>query len=244
MSRLVAHRGQRYTIPENTIESIQAAINCGATAVEFDIQMTSDGVPVLAHDLSLSITAGIDINISEINYTDVKLHSVNETARFGDSYQDVSLPSLQKMVALLKHAPQVTAFVELKDASIDVFGLDNFLPSVLQHLQPIESQCIIIADSLQALLASKKISQIPVGWITHHWHVDNLTQAKQSQLDYMVINHEYCEGHDHDYAADDWEWVMYETRDTDKAKELFERGVRFVESDDICAMLKQLPEYK
>ena len=244
MSRLVAHRGQRYTIPENTIESIQAAINCGATAVEFDVQMTADGVPVLAHDLSLLITAGVDINISEINYADVKLHSVNEIARFGDGYQKISLPSLQEMVAVLKQAPQVTAFVEFKDASIDVIGLDNFLQPVLQCLQPIESQCIIIADSLQALLASKKITRIPVGWIIHHWEEEYLTQAKRNQLDYMVINHEYCEGHNHDYAADDWGWVMYETRDAAKAKELFGQGVRFVESDDICAMLKQLPEYK
>lgn len=244
MLRLVAHRGQRHTIPENTIESIQAAINCGAAAVEFDVQMTADGVPVLSHDLSLLKTAGLDINLSEITYAAVKEISVNESARFGNQYKAIALPALQDVVAVLKDTPEVMVFVELKEDSIEVFGIKHFLSAVITQIEPIQKQCVMISDSLQALVASKKMATIPIGWIFHKWDISILDHARRSKVDYMVVNHKYCEGVNHDYAADDWEWVMYETRDADKAVALFHQGVRFVETDDVCSMVKQLQDHK
>lgn len=244
MLRLVAHRGQRHTIPENTIESIRSAIDCGAMAVEFDVQMTADGVPVLSHDLSLLETAGIDVNLSEITYDAVKKISVNESARFANQYQDITLPSLQDIVAVLKDTPEVMVFVELKEASIEIFGIKRFLNAVITQIEPIQKQCVMISDSLQTLVASKKMASIPIGWIFHKWDISILEHARQSKVDYMVVNHKYCEGVNHDYAADDWEWMMYETRDPDRAVALFDQGVRFIESDDVCSMLKLLSDDK
>ena len=45
-----AHRGARAHAPENTIESFQLALRLGATGLESDVWLTSDGVPVLDHD--------------------------------------------------------------------------------------------------------------------------------------------------------------------------------------------------
>ena len=84
MSRLVAHRGQPFTFPENTLESIQQAISCGASAVEFDVQMTADHVPVISHNSSLLKTAGIDLNITKAKYTDLKGICVGEKSRFAE----------------------------------------------------------------------------------------------------------------------------------------------------------------
>lgn len=44
------HRGAMADAPENTLESFQLALDMGATGVESDIWLTSDGVPVLDHD--------------------------------------------------------------------------------------------------------------------------------------------------------------------------------------------------
>jgi glycerophosphodiester phosphodiesterase len=50
---------------ENSMRGFQAAYNRGADYVEFDVQMTSDGVPVIFHDLagivSESPLAGVDV---------------------------------------------------------------------------------------------------------------------------------------------------------------------------------------
>jgi glycerophosphoryl diester phosphodiesterase len=45
-----AHRGARAYAPENTIESFGLALQQGATGLESDVWLTSDGVPVLDHD--------------------------------------------------------------------------------------------------------------------------------------------------------------------------------------------------
>lgn len=56
----VAHRGDPYRFRENTLPSVAAAIQAGADAVEVDVQLTRDGVPVLLHDPTLKRLWGLD----------------------------------------------------------------------------------------------------------------------------------------------------------------------------------------
>lgn len=49
----VAHRGDPYRVRENTLGSLRSAIRQGADAVEIDVRLTKDGVPVLLHDETL-----------------------------------------------------------------------------------------------------------------------------------------------------------------------------------------------
>ena len=51
--QLVAHRGYTEHYPENTLVSMEAAIRAGARALELDIQLSADEVPVLLHDRTL-----------------------------------------------------------------------------------------------------------------------------------------------------------------------------------------------
>ena len=45
-----AHRGGRAHAPENTLEAFRLGLKLGATGLESDVWLTSDGVPVLEHD--------------------------------------------------------------------------------------------------------------------------------------------------------------------------------------------------
>ncbi|MFD5256597.1 glycerophosphodiester phosphodiesterase [Streptomyces bobili] len=49
----VAHRGDPYRVRENTLDSLRSALDQGADAVEIDVRLTRDGVPVLLHDETL-----------------------------------------------------------------------------------------------------------------------------------------------------------------------------------------------
>ncbi|MGW1178899.1 glycerophosphodiester phosphodiesterase [Kitasatospora sp. NPDC002543] len=49
----VAHRGDPYRFRENTLPSVESALAAGADAVEVDVQLTRDRVPVLLHDRTL-----------------------------------------------------------------------------------------------------------------------------------------------------------------------------------------------
>ena len=44
------HRGYCAKYPENTMVSFEAAMELGVDAIEFDVWLTSDKVPVLIHD--------------------------------------------------------------------------------------------------------------------------------------------------------------------------------------------------
>jgi glycerophosphoryl diester phosphodiesterase len=66
-SRLViAHRGNAAHAPENTLESFAQAVSLGADALEFDVRLTSDGVPVVIHDPTLTRTTDRPGTIAEL----------------------------------------------------------------------------------------------------------------------------------------------------------------------------------
>jgi glycerophosphoryl diester phosphodiesterase len=50
-----AHRGywRENNVPENSLAAIQRAVDVGIETIELDIKLSSDGVPVLSHDLTL-----------------------------------------------------------------------------------------------------------------------------------------------------------------------------------------------
>ena len=53
---MIAHRGVTYKFPENTTEAVLQATKEKANAVEFDVVLTADGVPILLHDFTLDRT--------------------------------------------------------------------------------------------------------------------------------------------------------------------------------------------
>ncbi|MFJ8077949.1 glycerophosphodiester phosphodiesterase [Streptomyces sp. NPDC096176] len=57
---VVAHRGDPYRFRENTLPSLRSAVERGAEAVEIDVRLTTDGVPVLLHDATLKRLWGHD----------------------------------------------------------------------------------------------------------------------------------------------------------------------------------------
>ncbi len=57
--QVFGHRGACGYLPENTMESFEHAFELGAEAIEFDVVMTRDGVPVIRHDRDLTHTTDI-----------------------------------------------------------------------------------------------------------------------------------------------------------------------------------------
>ncbi len=56
---VLAHRGDSFHAPENTIEAARAARDEGADAWELDVQVTRDGVAIVLHDESLVRTTDV-----------------------------------------------------------------------------------------------------------------------------------------------------------------------------------------
>ncbi|WP_432165658.1 glycerophosphodiester phosphodiesterase [Streptomyces sp. bgisy031] len=68
----VAHRGDPYRVRENTLASLRSALEQGADAVEIDVRLTRDGVPVLLHDSTLKRLWDHDRPLSALSYDEVR----------------------------------------------------------------------------------------------------------------------------------------------------------------------------
>ncbi|MGW6771947.1 glycerophosphodiester phosphodiesterase [Streptomyces sp. NPDC055037] len=68
----VGHRGDPYRVRENTLPSVRSARRRGADAVEIDVRLTRDGVPVLLHDSTLKRLWGHDRRLAELTYEELR----------------------------------------------------------------------------------------------------------------------------------------------------------------------------
>ncbi|MFJ3829866.1 glycerophosphodiester phosphodiesterase [Streptomyces sp. NPDC090046] len=68
----VGHRGDPYRVRENTLASIRSAFARGADAVEIDVRLTRDGVPVLLHDETLLRLWGHDVRLGDVTAPQLK----------------------------------------------------------------------------------------------------------------------------------------------------------------------------
>ena len=60
------HRGYCAKYPENTMISYEAAMELGVDAMEFDVWLSADKVPVLMHDGNAFRTCGVDRRLREM----------------------------------------------------------------------------------------------------------------------------------------------------------------------------------
>jgi glycerophosphoryl diester phosphodiesterase len=68
----VAHRGDPYRVRENTLDSLRSALRRGADAVEIDVRLTRDGVPVLLHDETLKRLWELDRPLHSLSAAEVR----------------------------------------------------------------------------------------------------------------------------------------------------------------------------
>lgn len=73
---VVAHRGARWCAVENSLEALRIAAQDGADGVEYDVQLTADGEPVLFHDASLQRLIGLPKRLADVTWRELRPHVV------------------------------------------------------------------------------------------------------------------------------------------------------------------------
>lgn len=82
---IIAHRGVPTEAPENTIASFQRAVELGADAIELDVRLTADHVPVVYHYYYLDVTTTasgplFDCTLAQLRYVEVLSHAQSALA--------------------------------------------------------------------------------------------------------------------------------------------------------------------
>jgi len=236
--QLIAHRGYPRRYPENTLEGIAAAIKAGACFVEFDVQVTADGVPVLLHDVSLMRTTGTRGRIVNTELEKLRDLPANEPERFGTRYRTMTIPTLAATVELLREHPRVTPFVEIKEESLEKHGREYVVKRILADLAPILARSVIISYDVLSLRTARAMGGKCIGWVMKGWNEEALTRATELVPDYLICNHTKLPKEPTPLWHGPWKWVFYEVTQVKQALQLGARGAAMIETMAIGEMLK------
>jgi glycerophosphoryl diester phosphodiesterase len=94
---VVGHRGALALAPENTFAAFKLAEEIGVDAVEFDVQRTADGVPIVIHDATLDRTTSGHGAVRETAWREIQGLDAGSwsAARYGGE----RVPSLEELLA-------------------------------------------------------------------------------------------------------------------------------------------------
>ncbi|MEZ6188464.1 MAG: glycerophosphodiester phosphodiesterase [Planctomycetota bacterium] len=101
--KIMGHRGARHEAPENTLPSIQRALDAGCEAIEVDVQPTRDGGLVVIHDETLERTTDGQGRVDAHDLAALRALDAGDGAR---------VPTLPEVLALCRGRAEL--FVELK----------------------------------------------------------------------------------------------------------------------------------
>ncbi len=236
---LVAHRGYAARYPENTLVALEAALDAGARFVEVDVQMSSDGFPVLFHDRTLDRMCGVSGAVHELTLSDLRALACSEPGRFGDRFAAEGLCTLAGFVQLLRKHPGVFAFVEIKRVAIERFGRERILERVLPALDAAIHQCALISFSLEFLVAARAAHPIPLGAVFDRWDERGQTSVEELDPEFVFVDLEGLPP-DGPLRHGRARVAVYEVADPSVALALGRRGVQLVETFEIGDMLKAL----
>ncbi len=167
----IGHRGAAGHVPENTLLSIQKAIEIGVDIVEVDVRRTRDGELVLLHDQRVNRTTNGRGHIGDLSF---------EEARRLDAGLGQAIPSLREALELVRGSVQL--MIELKEPGI--------VPEVMNLIDDCNSNHEVILASFHhpALIEVRRlqstartlalIDRVPV----------NLDFAKNAEVTHVGVN--------------------------------------------------------
>lgn len=167
-TEIMAHRGASGAAPENTLASVERAIEDGADWVEIDVQESADGVVVVVHDRDLKRLAGVDLTVWEA--TAEQLRGVDVGSSFAPQFAGERIPTLEEVLQTCRG--RVGLNIELK-----YYGHDqNLEQRVVELVEAADMQSDVVVMSLKRDLVSKVQSLRP------DWTVGLLTAVAVGDL--------------------------------------------------------------
>lgn len=156
---VIGHRGNRAHAPEDTLESFAQAVALGVDAIELDVRLTRDGVPVVIHDPTLERTtdgSGVvaDMTMVEISRVDAGARFTKDGGRtFPYRGKGIHVPTLDETLDALRGLPLI---IELKVATAA-----HPVLSLLERRG--DSGRVLMGSFLQAALDPFRRAGLPTG---------------------------------------------------------------------------------
>lgn len=108
--QVIAHRGASRERPENTLSAFDEALRQGCDAIELDVQLSRDGVPVVYHDRTLARAGGGRRRVAQLDFE--ALQELDPGARFDAAFRGQRIPSLEEVLS--RYGGRTRLLIEIK----------------------------------------------------------------------------------------------------------------------------------
>ena len=234
--RTVAHRGGGTLAPENTIAALRCGLAHGYRAVEFDVMLASDGVPVVVHDVELGRTMAGSGAIPD--YTAVQLAAMDAGSWFGAEFAGEGVPSFEAVVAYCQ-AHGIWMNIEIKPApGFEVRTGEVVARLARQHFAAGGLLPLLSSFSIEALQAAREAApELARGLLVDALPPEWLAQARALDVvamhcDHMPLTREQVQA----IKAEGYGVFCYTVNTQARASELLEWGVDGFCTDRIDAI--------
>ena len=173
-TKIVGRRGSCGSTPENTLMSIREAADVEARAVQFDVRLSADGVPVLLRDETLDRTTNATGSVWEKTLPELK--QLDAGSWFLPQFAGEPIPTLQEALALCaalelrvlpELRPQPGYERETTTAVLDVIHQFWAFEQSLPLIGSTDPACLAAAAELQPDWPRKLIFEnptLPANW--------------------------------------------------------------------------------
>lgn len=146
--RVIGHRGAPLLAVENSLQSLQIAVDQGADGVEFDVQLSADGEPVVFHDRDLLRLCGVARDVSTCRWRE--LRTLSQRTR---DLQAQPIAHLDEVLGWWATQPGL-ANLELKcEARADLRSVQRFAHVVARRVQGLAGRDLVVSSFDRAVLA-------------------------------------------------------------------------------------------
>ena len=152
---IIAHRGESYVAPENTLASINLAWERNADAVEIDVHLSKDNQVIVIHDKNTIRTGSINNKVKCLTLEELKKIDIGIWKN--KKWKGESIPTLKEV--LLTVPSNKKLIVEIKSNKKIIPFLKNDL--ITSNLSPNQIEFISFNYST-AVLAKKEFPEIRV----------------------------------------------------------------------------------
>lgn len=236
---LIAHRGAMRDYPENTLPALEAALDAGARYLEFDVQFSGDGIPMLLHDDTLDRTTGVSGSVFDHSADALTRTSAHVPDLFGDRFQGTCIPRLDEAVTMLNRRSDVVAFVEIKRQSLMRFGVEECIDAIERVMKDAQFEWTLISFIQDALEYGRRHHHRRIGWVLREYNLTARRIAEIMRPEFLFCKLEKLNLPLQQLWPGDWQWVVYDVTDMNTARQLRTAGADFIETGAIAALCEE-----
>lgn len=176
---VIAHRGAAGLRPENSLPSVEKAIEDGADWVEIDVQESAEGEVIVIHDSDFMKIAGVATKVWDV--TREELDQIDVGRSFAPEYTGTRIALLREVLETAKERSKV--LIELKSYGHD----DRLEERVIEIVEAAGMAEDVAVMSLDAAMVAK-MRELRPDWPAGLLAATAVGDLTQLDVDFLAVN--------------------------------------------------------